>query len=178
MAKNDPFCQGGLISRCHRNIHCCSEIFDKVGLYTREPYSTQPTKHALLTANFILLPSDTRLCFSRSNESKDQCDLHFGCLMDVIYTIIRSSQEHLVQDTEKDVRTHQYVKICAIFNLWPQVNSHSHTTKSKPTSTIFSTSVDRWKFKIKEVLFFRLRSTSEEGFGNTSVFHIPGIRPC
>lgn len=63
------------------------QTFHKVGLDSWEPYRTQPTKQALLSANFILLLSNKEFWVSRSSKSKHQHkSTFFVCFFCCCYT--------------------------------------------------------------------------------------------
>lgn len=98
-----------------------SQIFDEVGLYSWEPYSTQPTKQALLTPNFILLLWHRILLFQKKwlQESTWVNLLWFGFffgLMHVICNLIHywytNLNNILFKISNTDISMHQYMETC------------------------------------------------------------------
>lgn len=111
-----------------------SYILHKVGLYTWEPYSAQPTKRASLAANFILLLLTQGFTFPDQMSPK----INVICIL-LLWRVLHMHENNTGINTWKPV----------LSSSRPQVrnNSHSHMTERKPTSTIFTTSADRWEFK-------------------------------
>lgn len=113
-----------------------SYILHKVGLYTWEPYRAQPTKRALLAANFIPLLLTQGFAFPDQMSPK----INVICIL-LLWRVLHTHQNNTGINTWKPV--------LSISHLWSWANSHSHMTERKPRALFSPLLLTGGNLKIK-----------------------------